>query len=480
MALGADVRAILELGGSNEGVGPITKKDLLCDKKKSKKLVETPTFKRPEGMHREVYALLYTRDAPPLLPSDSTRGYRTAKARLGCRRVRPWHWVPFTNPARSDGALLHHWRRVCDENQPYPFARFNKTVDIPSYSEHEYQTLLQNESWSRAETDYLWDLCRQFDLRWIVIHDRYDTRRFGKRSLEDLKERYYMVSAKLARARGPGGERGPLSVPFDADHERRRKEQLERLFSRTPEQVTEEENLLTELRRIEARRRERERATADLHKLMTAADGAAGNAAGLRVSVGSAGSAGGVGSGQAGGGSGERRTAKKKVPQRREHGDRGGVPETTGIRFPDFKAAGVMLRSQRMRLPSSVGQKKVKVIEQVLTELGIDLIPMPTETIVTQFNELRSDLLLLYELRQAHATVEYDRHALQLRRDSLAAHMHPPPAETGAQTSTADEAASNYGVLPDGGSAEGSSASRKRREQPNVFTCPAAVKKKKI
>ena len=87
--------------------------------------------------------------------------------------------------------------------------------------------------------------------------------------------------------------------------------------------MTEEENLLTELRRIEARRRERERATADLHKLMTAADGAAGNAAGLRVSVGSAGGAGGVGSGQAGGGSGERRTAKKKVPQRREHGDRG-------------------------------------------------------------------------------------------------------------------------------------------------------------
>ena len=48
------------------------------------------------------------------------------KAKLGRRHVRAWKWVPFTNPARTDGAVLYHWRRAADEGKDYPFARFNK------------------------------------------------------------------------------------------------------------------------------------------------------------------------------------------------------------------------------------------------------------------------------------------------------------------------------------------------------------------
>lgn len=48
------------------------------------------------------------------------------KAKLGRRHVRPWKWVPFINPARTDGAKLYHWRRAADEGKEYPFARFNK------------------------------------------------------------------------------------------------------------------------------------------------------------------------------------------------------------------------------------------------------------------------------------------------------------------------------------------------------------------
>jgi len=44
---------------------------------------------------------------------------------------------------------------------------------------------------------------------------------------------------------------------------------------------------------------------------------------------------------------------------------------SSGIKFPDFKTSGVFLRSQRMKLPPSVGQKKSKAIEQMLTELGL-------------------------------------------------------------------------------------------------------------
>lgn len=48
--------------------------------------------------------------------------------------------------------------------------------------------------------------------------------------------------------------------------------------------------------------------------------------------------------------------------------------ESAGIKFPDFKNSGVSLRSQRIKLPSSLGQKKMKGIEQMLNELRIGIV----------------------------------------------------------------------------------------------------------
>lgn len=57
--------------------------------------------------------------------------YKLQKARLGMRRVRPWVWAPFVNPAREDKVAFFHWRRVADEGKEYPFAKFNKVL-IPN------------------------------------------------------------------------------------------------------------------------------------------------------------------------------------------------------------------------------------------------------------------------------------------------------------------------------------------------------------
>uniref|UniRef100_A0A183BGL1 DMAP1 domain-containing protein n=1 Tax=Echinostoma caproni TaxID=27848 RepID=A0A183BGL1_9TREM len=59
---------------------------------------------------------------------------------------------------------------------------------------------------------------------------------------------------------------------YDAAHERRRKLQLSLLYGRTREQVEEEQTLVQELHKIEARRRERERKKQDLQKLISQAD----------------------------------------------------------------------------------------------------------------------------------------------------------------------------------------------------------------
>lgn len=76
------------------------------------------------------------------------------------------------------------------------------------------------------------DLAKRFDLRFVIMADRWDRETFTNRTVEDLKERYYKVCGILAKLRGE-----KKIYTFDADHERRRKEQLKKLYDRSPEQV---------------------------------------------------------------------------------------------------------------------------------------------------------------------------------------------------------------------------------------------------
>ncbi|KAK7100846.1 hypothetical protein V1264_023716 [Littorina saxatilis] len=396
MAVSSDVRDILELESRPEHEY-VTKESLMNDNKKKKvKKQDHGTFKRPEGMARELWGLLWTdnKDPPPIFPSDSNQGYKQLKAKIGSSKVRPWKWMPFTNPARKDGAVFHHWRKVADEGKDYPFARFNKTVDVPVYSDLEYQQHLHDEGWTRQETDHLFDLSKRFDVRFITVHDRWDKQRYRQRSVEDLKERYYSVCNTLTKVRAPQGSE-PKVKGFDAEHERRRKSQLIKLFDRTHEQCEEEEYLINELKKIDMRKKEREKKAQDLQKLITAADS---NVDARKT---------------------ERKATKKKITPQMKFKEGGANPEPGGIKFPDFKQSGVSLRSQRMKLPASIGQKKMKAIEQVLEELGIEFNPMPTEEMVQHFNELRQDIVLLYELKLALASCEYDQQMLRHRFDTL-------------------------------------------------------------
>ena len=69
---------------------------------------------------------------------------------------------------------------------------------VPVFSDAEYNNHLTAEGWTRAETDHLLDLCSRFDIRFPVIHDRWDRNLFKTaRTIEDLKGRYYGLCEKL-------------------------------------------------------------------------------------------------------------------------------------------------------------------------------------------------------------------------------------------------------------------------------------------
>lgn len=405
-------------------------------KKKERRRIPDPP-KRPEGISRELYALLCgdNKDPAPIMTSDvMAGGYKQVKAKLGLKKVRQWKWMEFVNPARKDNCRLYHWRRVMDAGREYPFAKFNKSVVVASYTDQEYVQYLQVENWTRAETDHLIDLCKRFDLRFVIIQDRWDREMFTvSRSVEDLKERYYSICNILAKAKAASTttvstiagvqskSNDPKLRPYDAEHERRRKEQLIKLYNRTPEQIEEEQNLQEELRKIEQKRKEREKKAQDLQKLITAADA---NSTKRKVET---------------PGPAARPPRRKKVSasQQRTSGSKEATVSSAvtnvnvleaGIKFPEFKAAGASLRSHRMKLPGSVGQKKSKAIESLLQELAIDLRPVPTDEICQNFNELRSDMVLLYELKLALSNCEYELQTLKHQYETVQGAARNPVA----------------------------------------------------
>lgn len=413
--------------------------------------------RKPEGMHRELFALLNTSDSDtPLLPTDfgissNTTCYKQIRANLSIKKPRKWLWTPFLNPARKDHLQLYHWRRVTDPNEPpkeYQFAKYNAKIDnhIPKYDDKEYGMYINCDQWTKEETDYLMEMCTRFDLRFIVIKDRWDKRRFPTdRSVEDLKERYYFVYNQLAKARA-FMDTAKLKE-YDSQHERKRKQQLLNLYNRTKEQIEEEANLINEMKKIEQKKRERERKTQDLQKIMDAAGRSVTENKRSETSQPTVGRPGGSGMRGMPGrrpGRGAGRPSRDSIASLTPHisGTAASLLEanTVGIKFPDFKTSGTSLRSQRLKLPTSLGTKKMKALEQMIQELGLDQFPMPTETICQNFNELRSDLLLLYEIKVNLANTDFEIQAIKNQLAAVKPDLVPdePMLDQSAATSTPD------------------------------------------
>lgn len=360
-------------------------------------------------MKRELYALLSndSKDCPPIIQTNAIPGGYKQKVKLGQRKVRSWKWVRF-NPGRTDGFHLYHWRRVAEEGKEYPFAKFNKKIPIPQYTFQEYQQKIQCDDWNKEESDYLLSLCKQFDLRFPVIHDRWDRVKFKSRTMEDLKKHYY----DICNAMQPNELK---QISYDPEHEKKRKDQLIKLYNRSNEQVEEEQKLLEELKKIELRKKEREKKTQDLQKLITAADTPQLKKQETLVHHKTS-----AGPGRPGGlGRGRKkmsnvvRTPSEAKGQFAFQLNQNNILESAGIKFPETRTAGAILRSQRLKLPAAVGQKKAKAVEQLLNELNVDLRPVPCEEICQQFNDLRSEMVLLYELKLALGNCEFELQSLK-------------------------------------------------------------------
>ncbi|KAJ1961356.1 swr complex subunit [Dipsacomyces acuminosporus] len=235
-------------------------------------MAQKPKHKQP-GMSRELTALYLENQTIPV----SLDAFQ-AKPKFGTKAER-WVWRGFKSSARNDDLVLGHWTKANESFTDYFYARYNAKTKPCRYTDEEYTDCIAalDANWTRVETEYLLSLCEEFDLRFVVIHDRYYSHPdcpkqevVADRTLEDLKDRYYSICRALTQHRAGQDSRDPDDLPlqatnkladdlallnFDKTNELERKAYLEALFSRTKEEIDEEEILITEARRIEANER---------------------------------------------------------------------------------------------------------------------------------------------------------------------------------------------------------------------------------
>ncbi|TFK90862.1 hypothetical protein K466DRAFT_583325 [Polyporus arcularius HHB13444] len=248
-ASAADVRSILA----------IPEPPVAGSSQPTKKPQGSERAKKPDGIPRELYALIGPH--APTLAAQFTKPRLKQKPNLGAGGRVKWEWRPFKNGARSDGLRLSHWAKAgTDTESEYQFAKYNVQGTPYVYTQDEYTRLLEDSSWTKEETDYLFNLVREYDGRFFVVHDRYEYPNGPRRSLEDLKERYFGVCRKLIRNRpwigDEAGKKAVLdSLTFDKDREVARKNYVASLEHRTPEQIAEEDALYLELEKLKENER---------------------------------------------------------------------------------------------------------------------------------------------------------------------------------------------------------------------------------
>lgn len=267
-----------------------------------------------------------------------------------------WLWSEFNNPARVDGFRLHHWQRLEDIKKDYEYAQFNKNINIVSLKKDEYESYCNDldPSWTWEETDYLWDLCRNYDLRFIVIQDKYNFEGKQDRSVEELKERYYSICRKVLEQR-KNFDHPILKSGYSYEQEVKRRACLERIINKSTENQNTERELIEQAKEIQEK-------TEKLQKFDN--------------------------------------FENKMVKQIEDQDNAEGTFEEYIKGKPFVNSSFCYLRSYKMNHPVPINEKIQKKIELMLKELNVNEQQIPTERVENAYDILKNNLIIMISLKK--------------------------------------------------------------------------------
>ncbi|ETV88623.1 hypothetical protein, variant [Aphanomyces astaci] len=441
------------LGVSGGGTTPPPSKGLQKDEKPKSKT---------KGLHREVLLLQESKHGGGITPRGV--GGRThvsimpgsnlpmKKSLLSQRPGLRNKWVrrDFLNAARTDGLVLTHWvKSSLPEGLEYPFARFNVTCELPACcTKDEFDKVLAAHRdpliptpWTFHDTTYLWDVCKRFELRWVVITDRFTAPSNVARSMEDIKYWYYEVVRLLADSRQVKpdtlGDRD--STKLEVDGSTPATESLPSVEASSIDEIKSEPtgdasaggvaddsvasspppsvaappsaSTTSHAHRFHIAYEKHRKATLELQFNRSTAEETAIKKL-----------------------QDELRQVEQQLKKAIVKVDAKKKKELADARTQlsrDTPATGVYFRSSLQALPSlkmGLSAKLVKKMTLMLEEFGVPARPMPTKQVSDYFDKVRQDILALLALRKALAAKVHEVHVTADKLTALTGVPHIPRA----------------------------------------------------
>jgi DNA methyltransferase 1-associated protein 1 len=139
---------------------------------------------------------------PPQATSAKKKQVEPKPKELVNKPIQKWEWKKIKSSTFPKNLQISHWEKVKPiPDKDYPFATLNiiPIVLQPTIQEYQIISSVDNKNWTMEETRELFDLCRRFDLRFTVIHDRFSSNH--KKSIEELKRHYYTITRILQELR---------------------------------------------------------------------------------------------------------------------------------------------------------------------------------------------------------------------------------------------------------------------------------------
>ena len=189
-------------------------------------------MKKQNGLKRELIKLIG-------IPSIVERTTNKDKKKTN------WVWSKFKNASRTDGFQLEHWTKKEDAGKEYDFKCNN--IEIVEFTKDEYDKLIKpnDRNWNYEQTMYLWDLLKQYELKFVVVYDRFDEETYGERTVESLKDRYYSVARIILEHRRIF-DHPIIKSGYNYEQEIKRRNYLEKTMNKSFAELK-EENYLMEL-----------------------------------------------------------------------------------------------------------------------------------------------------------------------------------------------------------------------------------------
>ena len=189
-------------------------------------------IKRQTGLKRELIKLIGG------VPSIVERSNHKVVKRSN------WVWSKFSNPSRKDKLELEHWQRKEDVGKEYDTS-FNRSIEIVEFTKDEYDKLIKpnDRNWNYEQTMYLWDLIKQYQLKFVIIFDRFDEKTYGERTVESLKDRYYSVARTILEHRRLF-DHPIIKSGYNYEQEIKRRTYLEKTMNKSFAELKEENALI--------------------------------------------------------------------------------------------------------------------------------------------------------------------------------------------------------------------------------------------